>query len=52
MDEEKRGRVEESDRWGKALSRVNGEKVRDDEKLLKKTVKRVEGKKRKSEREW
>ena len=52
MDEEKRGKVEESDRWGKALSRVNGEKVRDDEKLLKKTVKRVEGKKRKSEREW
>ncbi|KAF8424118.1 surfeit locus protein 6-domain-containing protein [Tirmania nivea] len=52
MDEEKRGRVEESERWGKALSRVNGEKVRDDEKLLKKTVKRVEEKKRKSEREW
>ena len=52
MDEGKREKVEESERWGKAIAKVAGEKVKDDEKLLKKAMKRVEARKRKSEREW
>ena len=52
MDEGKRVRVEESERWGKAIAKVAGEKVKDDEKLLKKAMKRVESRKRKSEKEW
>ena len=42
----------EKDKWHKALKLATGEKVRDDEKLIKKALKRQEGKKRKSAHAW
>ncbi|KAI5790128.1 surfeit locus protein 6-domain-containing protein [Geopyxis carbonaria] len=52
MPEEKREIIEEKDKWAKALKQATGEKVRDDEKLLKKSLKRQEKTKKKSGREW
>ena len=52
FDEAKKGDIEEKDRWLNAKKRANGEKIRDDTSLLKKTLKRKESAKRKSEREW
>lgn len=52
MDADKREDIEEKERWLIAKKRVNGEKVRDDSSLLKKTLKRKEKQKRKSEKEW
>jgi len=52
MPDEKREVINEKDRWSKALKLASGEKVRDDETLLKKSVKRQESAKRKSEKEW
>ena len=51
-DESKRAEVEEKDRWLNAKKRVMGEKHKDDANLLKKTLKRKEKQKDKSEREW
>ncbi|KAF7876462.1 hypothetical protein EAF04_001552 [Stromatinia cepivora] len=52
MDADKRADIEEKERWLIAKKRVNGEKVRDDSSLLKKTLKRKEKQKKKSEKEW
>lgn len=52
LDEEKRKEVEEKDIWLNARKRVNGEKIKDDVSLLKKSLKRREKSKNKSEREW
>lgn len=52
MDEEKRKDVEEKEAWLTARRRAEGEKVKDDEKLLKKAVKRKESTKKKSTKEW
>lgn len=52
MDEEKRKDIEEKETWLVARKRVEGEKIRDDEKLLKKAVKRKEDSKKKSEKAW
>ncbi|KAL7267921.1 hypothetical protein RUND412_009481 [Rhizina undulata] len=52
MDEEKAQKIQEKDKWSKALKQANGEKVRDDEKLLKKALKRQEKAKKKSEKAW
>ncbi|KAI0996490.1 hypothetical protein K3495_g11692 [Podosphaera aphanis] len=52
LDEEKRADIEEKDRWLKANKRAHGEKVLDDTSLLKKTLKRKEKTKKKSEKEW
>lgn len=52
MPEEKRAVIEEKDKWAKALKMSAGEKVRDDEKLLKKAIKRQEKQKAKSSKEW
>ncbi len=38
--------------WQRAMKRADGEKVFDDPKLLKKSIKREDQKKRKSGREW
>lgn len=51
-DSEKRAEIDGKDRWLGAAKRVQGEKGKDDESLLKKTLKRKERSKRKSEREW
>jgi hypothetical protein len=52
MSEEKKAVVEEKEKWSKALKQATGEKVKDDEKLLKKALKRQEAQKRKSANEW
>ena len=52
LDEEKRRDVAEKDTWLNARRRAEGEKIRDDEGILKKTVKRKEASKRKSEKAW
>lgn len=52
LDESKRADIEEKDLWLSAKKRAHGEKVRDDTSLLKKTLKRKEKAKKKSEKEW
>jgi len=52
MAPEKQAKIEEKELWSKALKQAAGEKVRDDEQLLKKSLKRQEQVKKKSEREW
>jgi hypothetical protein len=52
LDEEKKQDIEQKDLWLNAKKKVNGEKVRDDLSLLKKSLKRKEKTKNKSEKEW
>ncbi|KAJ2833570.1 hypothetical protein GGI24_000792 [Coemansia furcata] len=52
VDSAKADQLEEKDKWGKALDLAKGEKVKDDAKLLRKTVRRDEQQKKKSSREW
>lgn len=52
LDADKRKEVLEKETWLAARRRAEGEKVRNDESLLKKAVKRKEKTKKKSEREW
>lgn len=49
---EKQAKITDSDTWHKALLQADGEKVKDDVALLKKAVKRKEGLKKKSTKEW
>lgn len=51
-DPEKANALKEKDTWRKALQLAQGEKVKDDVKLLKKTIKREETFKKKSAKEW
>ncbi|KAL7273434.1 hypothetical protein RUND412_003706 [Rhizina undulata] len=52
MDLKKAQKIQEKDKWGKALKQANGEKIRDDEKLLRKALKRHDKTKKKSEKAW
>lgn len=52
MDPEKQKAIQEKTQWNRALQHASGEKVRDDEKMLRKSVKQQNKKKKKSEREW
>lgn len=52
MDEDQRKDIAEKDAWLTARRRAEGEKIRDDEAHLKKTIRRKESTKRKSERQW
>ncbi|KAI1498018.1 surfeit locus protein 6-domain-containing protein [Biscogniauxia marginata] len=52
MDEEKRKDVEDKEAWLTARRRAEGEKIKDDEKMLKKTIKRKDHAKKKSSKEW
>ncbi|KAL6252322.1 hypothetical protein RBB50_000040 [Rhinocladiella similis] len=52
LDEAKRQEIEQKDMWLNAKKRAHGEHVRDDTSLLKKALKRQQGQKKKSEREW
>jgi hypothetical protein len=51
-DPDKRKEIEEKDMWLNAKKKAHGERVRDDTSLLKKALKRQEGVKKKSEKEW
>ncbi|KAH7325070.1 surfeit locus protein 6-domain-containing protein [Stachybotrys elegans] len=52
MDDEKRKEIEEKEAWLTARRRAEGERIRDDENMLKKAVKRKEVSKKKSEKAW
>ncbi|OAL34862.1 hypothetical protein AYO20_05822 [Fonsecaea nubica] len=52
LDEQKRLEIEQKDMWLNAKRRAHGEHVRDNTSLLKKALKRQQGQKKKSEREW
>ncbi|KAI1773181.1 SURF6-domain-containing protein [Hypoxylon cercidicola] len=52
MNTEKRKDVEDKELWLTARRRAEGEKIKDDEKILKKAVKRKEVAKKKSEKDW
>lgn len=51
-DAEKRDNIHDKDMWINARKRAAGEKVKDDTSLLKKALKRHEGQKKRSEKEW
>ena len=52
LDPAKRADIEEKDVWLNARKRVHGERIRDDSSLLKKTLKRKDKAKKKSEKQW
>ena len=52
LDPVKKADIEAKDAWLNAKKRAHGEKIRDDSSLLKKTLKRKEKAKKKSEKEW
>jgi hypothetical protein len=52
MDEEKQKDIAEKETWLTARRRAEGERIHDDEATLKKTIKRKDKQKKKSEREW
>ncbi|ODA83400.1 hypothetical protein RJ55_01914 [Drechmeria coniospora] len=52
LDSDKRTDVEEKDAWLTARRRIEGEKIRDDEAMLKRSIKRKETAKKKSEKAW
>jgi len=52
LDDAKRDDIEEKDLWLNARKRAHGERIRDDTSLLKKTLKRKDKQKKKSEKEW
>jgi len=51
-DPEKAEKLIKSETWKNVLLKAHGEKVKDDPKLLKKTIKRVQQKKKSSEKTW
>ncbi|EFN80463.1 Surfeit locus protein 6-like protein [Harpegnathos saltator] len=51
-DKEKAEEIKEKDAWKAALAKANGEKVKDDSELLKRSIKRKEQKKRHSAKKW
>ncbi|KAI9145085.1 surfeit locus protein 6-domain-containing protein [Paraphysoderma sedebokerense] len=52
QDSEKAKTITEKQQWRSALQKAQGEKVRDDTKMLKKALKRQEKKKEKSSKQW
>ena len=52
LDSDKQANIADKDMWLNARKRAAGEKVKDDASLLKKALKRHEGQKKKSEKEW
>ncbi|KAK9319496.1 surfeit locus protein 6-domain-containing protein [Lipomyces orientalis] len=52
MDKDKRATVEEKEKWRRAIKQMEGDKVQDDEKMLKKSLKKQLKRKRKSAKEW
>ncbi|KAI4119917.1 MAG: hypothetical protein LQ345_000175 [Seirophora villosa] len=52
LDETKREDIAEKDMWLNAKKRAHGERIRDDTSLLKKTLKRKDKQKKKSEKDW
>ncbi|CAG8795548.1 1909_t:CDS:2, partial [Gigaspora margarita] len=51
-DPDKAAKLRENEAWSKALQKAQGEKIKDDPKLLKKTIKKIKFKKKSSEKAW
>ncbi|KAF3359413.1 hypothetical protein VdG1_05166 [Verticillium dahliae VDG1] len=52
LDDARREDIADKETWLTARRRAEGDKIRDDEATLKKTIKRKDKQKRKSEKEW
>ncbi|KAK9467305.1 surfeit locus protein 6-domain-containing protein [Lipomyces arxii] len=52
MDKDKRASIEEKEKWKRAIKQAEGEKVKDDDNLLRKSLKKLQKQKKKSAREW
>lgn len=52
LSEDEKAKYKQNENWTRALLKVEGQSVRDDEKLLQRTIKKREAQKRKSKREW
>ncbi|KAK9454125.1 surfeit locus protein 6-domain-containing protein [Dipodascopsis uninucleata] len=52
MEKEAQEEIVAKEKWKRAIKQAEGEKVRDDEKLLKKALKRQQQQKKKSAKEW
>lgn len=52
LDAEKQRQIAENSKWSRAILQSEGAKVRDDEKLLRKTIKQKKNKKHASEKQW
>ncbi|CCH45768.1 Hydrocephalus-inducing protein [Wickerhamomyces ciferrii] len=52
LEDSKQKELNEKEKWNSVIAQAEGEKLRNDEKLLKKALKRKEALKRKSEYEW
>ncbi|KAJ8098810.1 surfeit locus protein 6-domain-containing protein [Lipomyces tetrasporus] len=52
MDKEKRATIEEKEKWKRAIKQTEGDKVKDDERMLKKSLKKQLKRKLKSAKEW
>ena len=52
LDQEKGGEVVEREKWSKAVRMARGEKMKDDPKLLHKTMKRLEKKRQSHSKKW
>ncbi|EGY19161.1 hypothetical protein VD0002_g35 [Verticillium dahliae] len=52
LDDARRDDIADKETWLTARRRAEGDKIRDDEATLKKTIKRKDKQKRKSEKEW
>ncbi|CAG8447276.1 16655_t:CDS:2 [Dentiscutata heterogama] len=51
-DPDKAAKLRENEAWSKALQKAQGKKIKDDPKLLKKTIKKINFKKKSSEKTW
>jgi len=52
LDKDKQREIAENAKWSRAILQSEGAKVRDDEKLLRRTVKQQQNQKKRSEKEW
>ena len=52
LEEQEARKLKEQEQWEKALKKAQGEKIKDDPKLLRKTLKREKKKKEKSKKGW
>lgn len=52
LDKTKQDKIAENAKWSRAILQSEGARVRDDESLLKKTIRQKENRKKRSEKEW
>lgn len=52
LDKTKQDEIAENAKWSRAILHTEGARVRDDESLLRKTIRQKENRKKRSEKEW